>query len=50
MNFVDALGAVLVGALILAGVVTVVKNGSNVANIITSFGQAESNLITAAKS
>lgn len=50
MNFLDALGAFLLGAIILAGIAVAVKPGSQTGNIISAFGQATSGLITAAKS
>jgi hypothetical protein len=50
VSFLDALGAFLLGAVILAGVAIVVKPGSSAGTIIDSFGKATAGLITAAKS
>lgn len=49
MNFVDALGTFLVLSIVVAGVIAVVRQGSNVAQILNSFGSATSGIITAAK-
>lgn len=50
MSFLDAIGAFLLGAVILAGVAVVVKPGSQAGGIVDSFGKATAGLITAAKS
>ena len=50
MSPVDALGLAMIGFIILAGFVTLLRNGSAAASIITSLGSAYTGALSAAKS
>ena len=50
MSPVSALGLAMVGFILLAAFVTLLRNGSAASNIISSLGTAYSTTLTAAKS
>ena len=50
MSPVEALGLVMVGFIVLAGFVSLLKNGSSAANIINALGSNYTAALTAAKS
>ena len=50
MSPVQALGLVMIGFILLAGFIALLRNGSQAANIISSLGSAYTDALNAAKS